>query len=181
MANTVTIQSLANTFGDWLVTTNSLAKENNDLAANNYIKGTGTLYLNDPNLGLQVANNAIVAGQLQVQGVGSSVYVQNNLRVDQQVYFTNTTLGLVNSGQSSFLGTATFSNSNTALVVSNNATINGNTQANTVNANVITVITLNNNYLNAAFSEANTAFTEAAAAYDQDVKAEAQQLGLAGW
>jgi hypothetical protein len=167
MANTVTIQSLANTFGNWLAATNALAKENNDLAANNYIKGTGTLYLNDPNLGLQVANNAVVAGQLQVQGVGSSVYVQNNMRVDQQVYFTNTTLGIVNSGQSSFLGTATFSNSGTALVVSNNATINGNTQVNTLNANVITVITLNNNYLNAAFSEANTAYTEAAAAYDQ--------------
>ena len=63
MANTVSILSYANTFGDWVVTTNGLARENNNLAANNYTKGTGTLFLNDPSLGLQVANNAIIGGQ----------------------------------------------------------------------------------------------------------------------
>jgi hypothetical protein len=70
MANTVSSLSYANTFGDWVVVTNALAKENNDCAANNFTKPTGTLYLNGPTLGLQVANNAIVAGQLQVQGTG---------------------------------------------------------------------------------------------------------------
>ena len=72
MANTVTILSYANTFGDWIVTTNALVKENDDLAANNYVKTSGTLYLNDATLGLQVANTAIIAGQLQVSGIGSS-------------------------------------------------------------------------------------------------------------
>ena len=62
MANTVSILSYANTFGDWIVTTNALARENNDFAANNYIKPSGTLYLNDPNLGLQVANVAMGPG-----------------------------------------------------------------------------------------------------------------------
>ena len=62
MANTISILSYANTFGDWIVTTNALTKENNDLAANNYIKSTGTLYLNSPTLGLQVANVAIIQG-----------------------------------------------------------------------------------------------------------------------
>lgn len=126
MANTVSILSYTNTFGDWVVNTNALARENNDLAANNYVKGTGTLYLNDPTLGLQVANNAVVAGQLQVQGIGSSAYVQNNLRVDQQVYFTNTTLGLTNSGQLISNGRITASGTGTGLAVSNNATIGGN-------------------------------------------------------
>lgn len=126
MANTVSILSYTNTFGDWVVNTNALARENNDLAANNYVKGTGTLYLNDPTLGLQVANNAIVAGQLQVQGIGSSAYVQNNLRVDQQAYFTNTTLGLTNSGQLISNGRITASGTGTGLAVSNNATIGGN-------------------------------------------------------
>ena len=69
MSNTVSILSYSNTFGDWVAATNNLAKENNDLAANNYIKPSGTLYLNEPTLGLQVANNAVIAGQLQVQGV----------------------------------------------------------------------------------------------------------------
>ena len=126
MANTVTLLSYANTFGDWVVTTNALAGENNNLAANNYIKSSGTLYLNDPVLGLQVANNAVVAGQLQVQGIGSSAYVQNNLRVDQQVYFTNTTLGLVNSGQANIGGPLLALGSGNGLQVSNNATVGGN-------------------------------------------------------
>ena len=58
MANTVTLLSYANTFADWVVTTNALAKENNDFVSNNYTKSVGTLYLNDPTLGLQIANNA---------------------------------------------------------------------------------------------------------------------------
>ena len=125
MANTVSILSYANTFGDWIVTTNALARENNDLAANNYIKPTGTLYLNEPTLGLQVANNAIIQGQLQVQGVGSSAYIQKNLRVDQQVYFTNTALSLVASGQANIGGPLLALSSGTGLNVSNNAIIGG--------------------------------------------------------
>ena len=91
MANTVYSITYANTFADWVVSTNALVKENNDLAANNYTKPTGTLYLNDPTLGLQ-SGNTIIAGQLQVQGTGSSAYIQNTLRVDTQIYFTNTVL-----------------------------------------------------------------------------------------
>lgn len=125
MANTVSILSYANTFGDWIVTTNALARENNDLAANNYIKPTGTLYLNDPSLGLQVANVAIIQGQLQVQGAGSSAYIQRNLRVDQQVYFTNTSLSLVASGQANVGGLLLAKGSGTGLNVSNNAIVGG--------------------------------------------------------
>jgi len=125
MANTVSILSYANTFGDWIVTTNALARENNDLAANNYIKPTGTLFLNDPSLGLQVANVAIIQGQLQVQGAGSSAYIQRNLRVDQQVYFTNTSLSLVASGQANVGGLLLAKGSGTGLNVSNNAIIGG--------------------------------------------------------
>jgi cytoskeletal protein CcmA (bactofilin family) len=125
MANTVSLLSYANTFGDWVVTTNALTKENNDLAANNYTKPTGTLYLNDPTLGLQVANNAVVQGQLQVTGVGSSAYVQNNLRVDQQAYFQNTALSITTLGQANIGGPLLALSSGSGLIVSNNATING--------------------------------------------------------
>ena len=125
MANTVSVLSYANTFGDWMTVTNALAKENNDFAANNYVKPAGTLYLNAPTLGLQVANNAVVAGQLQVQGVGSSAYIQNNLRVDTQVYFTNTTIGLTNSGQANIGGLLLALGSGVGLAVSNNATVGG--------------------------------------------------------
>ena len=128
MANTVSLLSYANTFGDWVVTTNALVRENNSLAANNYTKSTGTLYLSDPTLGLQVANNAIVAGQLQVQGIGSSARIQNNLTVTQgQVYFQNTTLGLTNTGELISNGKISAAASGIGLAVSNNATIGGNT------------------------------------------------------
>jgi len=130
MANTVSQISYNNTFGDWVVATNSLIKENNDLAANNYTKPTGTLYLNEPTLGLQVSANAIVAGQLQVTGVGSSALIQNNLRVDRQVYFTNTTLGLVTSGQANVGGTLMALGSGTSLYSANNVNIDGATRMN---------------------------------------------------
>jgi hypothetical protein len=126
MANTVSLLSYANTFGEWVVNTNTLAKENNDLAANNYVKSTGTLFLNDNSLGLQVANNAIFGGQLQSQGVGSSAYVQNNLRVDGQVYFTNTSLGLTNSGQANIGGPLLALGANTGLTVANTANVGRN-------------------------------------------------------
>jgi hypothetical protein len=126
MANTVSLLSYANTFGEWVVNTNTLAKENNDLAANNYTKTTGTLFLNDNSLGLQVANNSIFGGQFQVQGIGSSAYVQNNLRVDGQVYFTNTTLGLTNTGQANIGGPLLALGLNTGLTVANTANVGRN-------------------------------------------------------
>jgi hypothetical protein len=127
MANTVSILSYANTFGELVTNINAVAKENNDLAANNYVKSTGTLFLNDNSLGLQVQNNAIIQGGLQVQGIGSSAYVQNNLRVDQQVYFTNTTLGLTNSGQANIGGPLYALSSANSIIASNNVSVGGNT------------------------------------------------------
>jgi hypothetical protein len=122
MANTVSILSYANTFGDWVVATNSLVRENNDFAANNYIKPSGTLYLNAPILGLQVANNAVIAGGLQVQGSGSSAYVQNTLTVGG--------LGTIANGSFS---TIAVTGAGTPLTVSNNATFGGQVTANNLN------------------------------------------------
>ena len=163
MANTVTLLSYANTFGDWVVTTNALVKENNDFAANNYIKPTGTLYLNNPTLGLQVANNAVIAGTLQVQGTGSSAYIQNNLRVDQQVYFTNTSLSLVTSGQANIGGPLIALSSGTGLNVANNSLFNGtitvfgqsNLNGNTVISNTL-FVTGNTNISNTVYVTGNT-------------------------
>jgi hypothetical protein len=152
MANTVSILSYANTFGEWMVATNSLARENNDFAANNYIKPTGTLYLNEPTLGLQVANSAVIAGQLQVQGTGSSAFIQNNLRVDGQVYFTNTTLGLTHSGQANLNGLVLVQGSGIGLQVSNSAYVGGST---TIRYNTIT----NNIQANSSVNTATSSVT----------------------
>ena len=120
MANTVSILTYANTFGDWVVTTNALVKENNDIAANNYVKPTGTLYLNSPSLGLQVANSAVIAGSFQVVGAGSSATIQNNLTVTTgQIYFSNTILGLTNSGQANINGLLVAQGPNTSPEFSN--------------------------------------------------------------
>lgn len=70
-----------NTFGDWFSATEQLIVQINNLYANNYTKPTGTLFLGDTSLGLQVNTNAIIAGNLEVSGVGSGAYIQNNLQV----------------------------------------------------------------------------------------------------
>lgn len=117
MANTVTLLSYANTYGDWMVTTNQLIQENNNFATGIYNKNSGTLYLNDSTLGLQVTSNAIFAGQLQVSGVGSSAYVQNNLRVDGALVLTNTRIGISTPG-------IIYANGpNNGIIVANNATV----------------------------------------------------------
>ena len=134
MANAVTSLSYANTFGDWVVTTNALVKEHNDLVANNYFKNTGTLYLNDPTTGLSVSNNAIIGGQLQIVGPQSSLRMDNNLRVDGQVYFTNTTLGLTSSGPTLLNNNLTVTGNET---VGGNVDVTGNVSAAHINENGI--------------------------------------------
>ncbi len=82
MANTVTSLSYANTFGEWVVATNSLIRENNDLAANDYVKSTGTLYLNETTQNaLQSNGTVVIQKQLLVQGTGSyrQIGTQNSL------------------------------------------------------------------------------------------------------
>ena len=81
MSNAYSLLSTGNTFGDWIVTTNALTKENNDFHANTYKKTSGTLFLEGTPLGLQVNAAAIFAGTFQVTGAGSSATIQNNLTV----------------------------------------------------------------------------------------------------
>ena len=127
------VLSYANTFSDWVVSTNGLLQQNNDLAANNFTKPSGTLFLGDGSLGLQVNTAAIVAGAFQVQGTGSSAYVQNTLRVGGPVNFSNTSVSLLANGQIQAYG------SGTGLYVLNNATVSGILNSTTVNAGTATV------------------------------------------
>lgn len=127
MANTVSILSYGNTFGELVTTQNALARENNALAANNYTKETGTLFLSDPDLGLQIANNAVVQGGLKVQGIGSYARIDNNLRVDGQIYFTNNTIGMTNFGQANVYGLLYANATGNSIISTNNVTVGGNT------------------------------------------------------
>ena len=124
MANTVSLLNYANTFGDWILTTNALGQENNTLATGNYHKTTGTLWLdNNTGLALQANGNAIFGQQLQVIGIGSSLFVQNNSTIGGQLNLTNTVIALTSSGQIAANG------SGNGLIVSNNTILNGTTTA----------------------------------------------------
>jgi hypothetical protein len=129
MANTVSVLSYANTFGDWVVATNALAREHNDFVANNWTKSTGTLYLTDPTLGIQVSGAAIVAGALQVQGTGSSAYVQNNIRIDGTLAATNSTNSIYSTGVVTSLGRVNANATGLGLFVANNFTVGGTANA----------------------------------------------------
>ena len=183
MANTVTALSYANTFGEWVIATNALITENNTFANTIYTKPRGTLYLQDPTLGVQVTANGIIGGQLLVQGTGSGAYVQNTLRVDGQATFTNTATSLTANGLVNLVG------ANTALNIANNANISGVltlTSTARLNANAATIYANNLlvtnsftvggaamstlSYTQAAFDKANSATntaTNTQAAYDK--------------
>ena len=114
MANTVSSLNYANTFGDWVVATNSLSNEINALGKANYTKDSGVLILNGTGEVLRSNGNVnIYNATFQVAGLGSSAYVQNTLTVGGQINSQNTIVYTPN----------TFSLSATATT-GNNATIN---------------------------------------------------------
>lgn len=128
MANTVSTISYANTFGQWMVATDALIAENNSLATGDYNKTSGTLYLNETTKNsLQANGSVIVQKQLLVQGIASSASIDNNLTVAGQIYFSNTTLGLTNSGQANINGLLVAQGPGIGLYVANNEYIGGNT------------------------------------------------------
>jgi hypothetical protein len=90
MANTVTILSYANTFGEWMVNTNELAKEVNDLAAGIYTKNTGLLVLNSPGTSLQVSNTALFTGNIRLTGSGTVLTTTNDIQVGRNINIVNT-------------------------------------------------------------------------------------------
>ena len=104
MSNQVVPLGYANTFGDWVVTTNKILAETNDIGANNYIKDSGTFTINSSGTGLLVKNDAIVQGAFTVAGTGSSASVQNDLTVQRQLYLSNTGTSLLANGTANILG-----------------------------------------------------------------------------
>jgi hypothetical protein len=126
MANTVSSLSYANTFGDWMVTTNYLVTENNILAKENYVKDSGTLYLSENSqTALQSNGNVIIQKVFSVQGIGSSASIQNNLDVQGQGYFSNGNLSLATTGTANVGNVLNVLGSDTALRVANNSRFGG--------------------------------------------------------
>ena len=111
----------SNTFSHWMITTNQLVTNINNLNTGNFFKNLGTLYLNSPNTGLYVANSSIFGGNVSISGTsGNFVDIQSpTLMYDTLSIFKN--LSIVASGSIT---------SNT--VISSNSTV---TNILTVNAN----------------------------------------------
>ena len=108
MANTVSVLNFTNTFGDLLAQQNIIAKELNNLGANNYTKDSGTLYIGGIGTGLSVTNTAalgaaIVSTTLAVGGdstllanvyldaPGFTLQVANNAIIHKQLITDNIT------------------------------------------------------------------------------------------
>jgi len=119
MANTISILSYANTFGDLIVNTNELAQEIDNLGKGNYTKDTGLLTLNGSGYGLQVSNNALFSGNVVISGTGTALQVSHDAIFSGNVTILgNTTIGLQ---EIDF----------------------GDIQSNTIHANVATIQTMN--------------------------------------
>jgi hypothetical protein len=129
-----------------MVATNALINENNVLAAGDYTKSSGTIYLNETTQNsLQANGTVIVQKELRVQGTGSSATIDRNLSVGGQVLFSNSALSLTTSGQANLNGLVLVQGPGIGISVSNNAYVGGSTtiRYNTITNNVQANSTVN--------------------------------------
>jgi len=153
--------SLANTFGEWVNITNDAVDAINTLYFDNFNKPTGTLYLSEPTTGLVVANNSLFQGLVQV-GTSGSIVSYGLIEGKDSLVLSNTSSNkvvLTANGIVELIGP------NASLKVSNNAIIYGRLNVDNIVANTITVKNFNNDFLNAAFSQANSAASFANGAF----------------
>lgn len=95
MANTFTQLSYANTFGDWVITTNYHSTELNTIGRGNYTKDTGLLTLTNPGIALQVANNSLFQGNVVITGAGQALQVSKDVYIGGNLWVGgNTTISL---------------------------------------------------------------------------------------
>ena len=137
MANTVNILSYNNTFGDLVAQQNLAAKELNDIGANNYTKGSGTLYLAGLGTGLSVTNTAIL-GTAVVSGTTSAF---GDVTASANAFFTGLNYALQVSN-SAIIAKTTLTDS----LVANTIVRSSYFLANTITANnIIRAGSLNSN------------------------------------
>ena len=113
MANTVSILSYNNTFGDLLAQQNKVAVELNNLGSNNYTKDSGTIFISSPGTGLSMTGSALIG----------SIIVANTFAVTKD---------------STFLANSFFNGPGQSVVVENSALVYGTTTSNNIIANTIT-------------------------------------------
>ena len=143
MAKTVSLLSYSNTFGDWLITTNQIVQEVDNLGKFNYTKDTGLLTINSPGTGLYVANNSLFTGNVVISGTGQSLQVTKDALISGNLVSINDI-----ASNTAHVNVATISLLNVSkdAVVSGNLTVYGNT---TINLNEVVIGNITSNSLNA--------------------------------
>jgi len=141
MANNVTLLSYANTFGDWVINTNQLAQEIDNLGKGNYTKDTGLLVINSSGTGLQVSNNSLFTGNVVISGVGQALQVTHDAVISGNLTVVgNTTF----SGYEIDLSDITSNTMHANAATFGTATINGDlTVAGNTNINLTEIVTGN--------------------------------------
>ena len=141
MANTIPILSFTNTFGDLLTQQNRQAVELNNLAANNYTKDTGTLFLNGTGTGLSVTAAALLGSGV----ISSTLSVGGDISAVSNV-FINGAGNALEVANNTLLRGSLITNGITAntLIRANTFNAAGNVFANDISSNnIIRTTTLN--------------------------------------
>ena len=158
MAQIVQNVNLANTFGEWVNTTNGTVDAINALYFSAFNKPTGTLTLSETTTGLVVQGQASFNGLLQVGGTSGSLLVKNSAEVQSVLSLTNKAGGDVNNvvltanGVSNFnyinvIGTGLAANVSNNMSIGGTLVITGNTST-SANLSVTKDITANNQTIN---------------------------------
>jgi bifunctional N-acetylglucosamine-1-phosphate-uridyltransferase/glucosamine-1-phosphate-acetyltransferase GlmU-like protein len=131
MANTITQLSYANTFGDWVVTTNQAANELNGLGFGNWTKNEGLMSINGS--GLQVANNTTLSSNVYITGPGTSLQVSHDAVISGNLTVQgNMNIALDEIVMDEIIGNSVVANTGTIISFSSsNATFTGVTAGNT--------------------------------------------------
>ena len=161
MANTTNQISFANTFNDWVVVTNTLVREHNNLANTTYTKANGVIAVQSSGVGINVSNNMVVGGTLTVNRSPASAYdiSSNNIQlassanVAGNLYVENVSSTLFAAGFAKVGRTLTLSNTGLALYTPGSIIVETDTYAN----GVIYLQGLDiRSYMNASFFVANS-------------------------
>ena len=167
MANTFTNLSYANTFGDWVITTNYHTTELNAIGKGNWTKDTGLLTLTNPGIALQVANNSLFQGNVVITGTGQALQVSKDVYIGGNLWVGgNTTISLDEIILDEVYVNGILANSANIIILSSNV-ISANISVTTplLNASVANVSNLisnsilNRNWLISNTITANTTIT----------------------
>ena len=159
MAQIVQNVSLANTFGEWVNSTNDTVDAINALYFTNFTKPVGSITLLEPTTAFVVGpGSAVFTGLVDIGGTGGSLLVRHGAEVQNTLYLSNkdggnqssvvfTANGVSNTNFLNVVGPGLAANVSNNMYIGGTLTITGNTYASS-NLSVTKDITGNNETIN---------------------------------